>query len=105
MHCTMPTFGLFMTRDRHGHVWHHRLHPQLSRGMNDWLLKLSYMLMQELIQDPVVAMDGLTYERSAVLDWFVERSAGFSYFTKQRLPSKVLLPNKDYRSLVVQLIS
>ena len=61
--------------------------------------------MQELIQDPVVAMDGFSYERSAILDWFMERPAGFSYLTKQRLPSKVLLPNKDYRSLVVQLIS
>ena len=63
------------------------------------------MLMQEVIQDPVVAMDGLTYERSAILDWFAERPAGFSYLTKQRLSSKVLLPNNDYRSLVVQLTS
>ena len=72
--------------------------------MGDSLPKLLYVLVQELIQDPVVAMDGVTYERSAILDWFVERPAGFSYLTKQRLPSKLLLPNKDYRSLVVQLI-
>ena len=67
--------------------------------------ELQHVVMQELIQDPVVAMDGLTYERSAILELFVERPAGFSYLTKQRLSSKVLLPNNNYRSLVVQLIS
>ena len=61
------------------------------------------VLAQELIQDPVVAMDGLTYERWAILDWFQERPAGFSYLSKRKLPSKLLLPNKDYKGLVVQL--
>ena len=61
------------------------------------------LTLQELIQDAVVAMDGHTYEKSAIADWFEERPAGFSYMTKKRLPSKVLLPNKEYRSLVAQL--
>ena len=59
--------------------------------------------LQELIQDPFVAMDGYTYERSAITNWFAERPAGFSFMTKKRLPSKVLLLNKEYRSLLAQL--
>jgi len=50
-------------------------------------------------------MDGHTYEREAILSWFEERPAGFSFRTKKRLPSKLLLPNKEYRSLMVQLTS
>ena len=60
-------------------------------------------VLQELIEDPVVAVDGHTYERSAITHWFEERPAGFSFMTKKRLPSKILLPNKEYRSLVAQL--
>lgn len=55
------------------------------------------------MQDAVVAMDGHTYEREAILEWFEERPAGFSFLTKKKLSSKSLLPNKEYRSLVVQL--
>ena len=57
------------------------------------------VLMQELIQDAVVAMDGHTYEREAILSWFEERPAGFSFGTKKRLPSKLLLPNKGTGAL------
>ena len=60
-------------------------------------------MLQELIKDPVVAMDGHTYERLAVESWFEEQPGGFSFKTKKRLPSKMLLPNKRYKSLLAQL--
>ena len=60
-------------------------------------------VLQELIKDPVVAMDGHTYERLAIESWFEQQPGGFSFKTKQRLPSKSLLPNKRYKSLVAQL--
>ncbi len=53
------------------------------------------------MRDPVIATDGLTYERSAVEGWFATLDGGppRSPVTGQLLPSKALLPNLAIREL------
>ena len=54
---------------------------------------------QETFQDPVVAADGHTYERTAIERWFAERNRT-SPLTGARLPSTALLPNHAERSRI-----
>ena len=48
-------------------------------------------LTKKIMHDPVISIDGLTYERRAITTWFVNHSE--SPITGQKLSSKVLIPN------------
>ena len=48
--------------------------------------------------DPVSTLDGFTYERAAITEWF--RTKDTSPFTGATLESKSLFPNYSLRSLI-----
>lgn len=53
--------------------------------------------LQEIMQDPVVAMDGFTYERSAIeahMSRFPPPALPTSPLTAAPLPSRTLVPNR-----------
>eukprot|EP00542_Grammatophora_oceanica_P012961 CAMPEP_0194029312 /NCGR_PEP_ID=MMETSP0009_2-20130614/3067_1 /TAXON_ID=210454 /ORGANISM="Grammatophora oceanica, Strain CCMP 410" /LENGTH=700 /DNA_ID=CAMNT_0038668937 /DNA_START=583 /DNA_END=2685 /DNA_ORIENTATION=+ len=55
----------------------------------------------ELMEEPVTAMDGHTYERSAIEAWFARfdnNTAPTSPMTNERLPSRRLIPSHNIRS-------
>ncbi len=54
------------------------------------------------MRDPVIATDGLTYERSAIEGWFATLGSGppRSPVTGQPMPSSALLPNLAIRELL-----
>ena len=54
----------------------------------------------DLIKDPVVAMDGHTYERSAITKWFA--SHGTSPKTNEELTRKKLVPNHALRAMIIE---
>eukprot|EP00299_Pterocystis_sp_00344_P009833 c4261_g1_i1.p1 GENE.c4261_g1_i1~~c4261_g1_i1.p1 ORF type:complete len:248 (+),score=45.07 c4261_g1_i1:47-790(+) len=56
----------------------------------------------EIIMDPVVAVDGHTYEREAIEKWFVVHDT--SPKTNDKLPSKILIPNRAIRSQIIDFI-
>ena len=53
----------------------------------------------ELMHDPVVASDGITYERAAIEEWF-ETGKQTSPLTNAPLVSQVLIPNYLARGLI-----
>ena len=53
----------------------------------------------ELMDDPVVAADGYTYNRKQITLWFASHNT--SPKTSQVLPHKMLIPNLDLRSRVI----
>jgi hypothetical protein len=54
----------------------------------------------EIMTDPVVAVDGYTYELEAILKWFKE-GRGFSPMTKEKLQSFLLVPNRARRAQII----
>ena len=54
----------------------------------------------EAMQDPVLATDGHTYERSAIEDWFSRRNT--SPRTGERLPVPTLFPNYSLRDIIAR---
>eukprot|EP00803_Ostreobium_quekettii_P006880 evm.model.scf_64.7 EVM.evm.TU.scf_64.7 scf_64:63979-68538(-) len=56
-------------------------------------------ITQEVMTDPVIAADGHTYEKAAILSWFSKHTT--SPMTNEELPSLNVIPNQT----VVQLIS
>lgn len=54
---------------------------------------------QEVMQDPVVALDGNTYERSAITEWF--RRNNTSPMTNQHIGT-TLIPNRVVRSEIME---
>ncbi|KAJ1489449.1 hypothetical protein T484DRAFT_1599496, partial [Baffinella frigidus] len=48
----------------------------------------------------VLAMDGHSYERSAINDWLRQRQT--SPKTNELLPSKMLLPNHALRGMIIE---
>jgi len=54
-------------------------------------------LTLELMTDPVVAMDGNTYERSAIAEWFAVHTT--SPLTREEI-QPVLVPNMAIRKLI-----
>ena len=56
-------------------------------------------LTQEMMEDPVIAADGFSYERSAIEDWLSRRS-GSSPMTGAPLAHQHLTPNLAVRSAV-----
>ena len=57
-------------------------------------------ITQELMDDPVIAFDGHTYERRAIERWFKRRQT--SPKTGEQLANAVLLPNHGMRGLIVE---
>ncbi|MEW5312212.1 MAG: hypothetical protein WDW38_003859 [Sanguina aurantia] len=55
-------------------------------------------ISHELFVDPVIAADGHTYERSAIVKWLAQKDT--SPCTNEPLPSKRLVPNNLVRSLI-----
>ena len=55
-------------------------------------------ITQELMNDPVFASDGHTYERCAIARWLTNKTT--SPKTGEELESKQLIPNHMCRSLV-----
>ena len=51
-----------------------------------------------LMADPVMALDGHTYERSAIAEWF--RTSDISPLTGLRVESKSLVPNHALRKAI-----
>ncbi|KAK9804342.1 hypothetical protein WJX72_008202 [[Myrmecia] bisecta] len=58
-------------------------------------------ITQVLFQDPVVAADGYTYERSAITDWL--RCRNTSPMTNTVLPDRKLTPNRQAKALIASL--
>eukprot|EP00929_Paragymnodinium_shiwhaense_P107642 TRINITY_DN7390_c0_g1_i1.p1 TRINITY_DN7390_c0_g1~~TRINITY_DN7390_c0_g1_i1.p1 ORF type:complete len:261 (-),score=33.89 TRINITY_DN7390_c0_g1_i1:260-1042(-) len=56
-------------------------------------------ITREIMAEPVIAEDGYTYERSAVVAWF--RSRRTSPVTNVQLPSTHLVPNFNVRSQII----
>lgn len=56
----------------------------------------------ELMQHPVVAMDGHTYERVAIERWLLRRDR--SPMTGETLTSKQLIPNHAIRSMIIECV-
>eukprot|EP01102_Stenamoeba_stenopodia_P009486 TRINITY_DN279_c0_g1_i1.p1 TRINITY_DN279_c0_g1~~TRINITY_DN279_c0_g1_i1.p1 ORF type:complete len:697 (-),score=174.81 TRINITY_DN279_c0_g1_i1:103-2193(-) len=49
-------------------------------------------LSRTVFKDPVIAMDGQTYERSAIIKWF-KKYPSKSPLSNKRMPSSILVPN------------
>jgi hypothetical protein len=54
---------------------------------------------QEMMEDPVIAADGFSYERAAIEDWLA-RGSGSSPMTGAPLAYQHLTPNLTVRSAV-----
>jgi len=57
-------------------------------------------ITQDVMEDPVIAMDGHTYERKAIEEWLLTRDT--SPMTNMTLPSKMLVPNLAVRSMIAE---
>lgn len=55
-------------------------------------------LTQELLKDPVVLEDGVTYERKAITDWLTR--SNISPMTNNTLSSKAMVPNRALRAVI-----
>jgi hypothetical protein len=53
------------------------------------------------ILEPVVTVDGHTYEREAITDWF--KNSNISPMTKLPLDSRTLTPNHSFKNLAHKL--
>ena len=54
----------------------------------------------DVMKDPVVAMDGHTYERSSITKWFANH--GTSPKTNEKLTTKKLVPNHALRAMIIE---
>lgn len=59
-------------------------------------------ITHEVLVDPVVAADGITYERSAITHWLTAHDT--SPMTNMRLANYELLPNSLVRTLIEELM-
>jgi hypothetical protein len=55
-------------------------------------------ISMEVMTDPVIAMDGNTYERPAIEQWL--RANDTSPLTNETLPNKTLIPNRSLRKII-----
>ena len=72
----------------------------LEAAAGDDLIPHEYLcpITLELMKDPVSAMDGHTYERSAISKWL--KTKGTSPKTNEPLLSKELVPNHALKSII-----
>ena len=61
------------------------------------------LAMQELMKDPVFAVDGHTYERGEITTWFMRSDC--SPMTGEPLPHTNLVPNLAMRSAILQMLA
>eukprot|EP00300_Choanocystis_sp_HF-7_P036963 c52932_g1_i1.p1 GENE.c52932_g1_i1~~c52932_g1_i1.p1 ORF type:complete len:403 (+),score=57.34 c52932_g1_i1:177-1211(+) len=59
-------------------------------------------ITQDIFSDPVTTIDGHTYDRAGIEDWFKQHST--SPKTNQVLPSKLLVPNRAMRSRIIDFL-
>jgi ankyrin repeat protein len=62
--------------------------------------ELCCSITSDLFQDPVVTVDGHTYERSAITKWLASHNT--SPLTGHRLSSKMLIPNLRVKSMAAE---
>ncbi len=74
---------------------------QLQAADSEMLEELECPITHTLMQDPVVAADGMTYERGAIERWL--ESHDTSPLTGEKLEHKHLLPNNLVRSQIRRL--
>ncbi len=60
------------------------------------------MGVQDLIQEPMIAADGITYERAAITQWLSRRKV--SYATKAFMRPE-LVPNRNVQAIIDRLAS
>eukprot|EP00854_Cymbomonas_tetramitiformis_P005035 gene5035-6136_t len=61
-------------------------------------------ITQDVMEDPVIADDGYTYERSAIEHWFARcRGHPTSPMTNEQLRSNNLIPNRIVKSMIANL--
>ncbi len=58
-------------------------------------------ITQEVMLDPVILIDGQTYEREAISDWLKFRNT--SPLTGALLKSKMMIPNYALKNLILEL--
>ena len=56
-------------------------------------------ITNEIIKDPVIALDGHSYERTAIVQWF--KRSQTSPLTGEHLESKLLIPNHSFRKAML----
>lgn len=66
-------------------------------GIASWL---TCPITLEAFRDPVIAVDGCTYERASIERWFARNGPTTSPCTNQLLPTTDLIPNHAIRSAV-----
>ncbi|EFN50465.1 hypothetical protein CHLNCDRAFT_142667 [Chlorella variabilis] len=86
---------------------HHGLPPMHAGGgaaaLNGSLPHHFYCpLTRQLMSDPVLAADGVTYERQAIAEWMAYKDV--SPTTQLPLPHKVLSPNSVLRAGLLDLL-
>lgn len=72
--------------------------PQLSRNLEDLL---HCPITQERMIDPVILVDGFSYERRAIENWL--RNHSRSPMTNIPLPNTALIPNRTLRNLIREI--
>ena len=60
-------------------------------------------ITQDIMQDPVVAADGRSYERNAIAEWFDAHNT--SPMTNLELPHRNLIPNIELKSLIQRYVT
>ena len=59
---------------------------------------IDFVFNCEIIEDPVIAFDGITYNRSEIEEWF--KNHDISPKTGETLKSKSLIPNISIRNAI-----
>eukprot|EP00879_Flechtneria_rotunda_P018679 GHRR01019602.1.p1 GENE.GHRR01019602.1~~GHRR01019602.1.p1 ORF type:complete len:434 (+),score=155.22 GHRR01019602.1:420-1721(+) len=74
----------------------------IMQGLEQLSEALCCPITHEVFRDPVVAADGISYERSAIEGWLVGHDT--SPMTNMQLPNKELHPNNLIKTLVEELL-
>jgi len=69
---------------------------------NELLMAITCSITKNILFDPVVAADGFTYEREAIVKWLSQSSR--SPMTNQELPNTDLKPNHAIKSILQFLV-
>ena len=79
--------------------WSKRERPDVEEERTVQMTTLMCPITQEVFKDPVVAADGHSYERSAILRWF-ENGKTRSPVTNQTLDTKNVITNHTLRAML-----
>mmetsp|Transcript_35319 Transcript_35319/g.82536 ORF Transcript_35319/g.82536 Transcript_35319/m.82536 type:complete len:108 (-) Transcript_35319:199-522(-) len=75
-------------------------HATPRRDENEAPNEYACPITMDIMVDPVLAMDGHSYERAAIENWL--RQSQKSPKTNALLPSKMLLPNHALRGMIIE---